>query len=91
MPKVEKLKELEDKLWKSATEFWGSITSALSTNIPVTFRGYSAGFSVVSAHLAGNRFNKEWISLLKQKNHTVVVLMGLSRVKDILKEAKEGI
>jgi len=52
-------------------------------------RGYSTGFSVVSAHLSGNRFNKDWIPLLRIKNHTVVVLMGLSRASDILKEAKK--
>ncbi len=57
--------------------------------IPVVMRGFSTGFSVVSAHLAGNRFNKEWIPLLKQENHTVIVLMGLSRAKEILEEAKK--
>jgi uroporphyrin-III C-methyltransferase len=62
------------------------ITSALSANIPVTFRGYSTSFSVVSAHLAGNRFNKDWVELLKIPNHTTVVLMGLSRAKDIKEE-----
>ncbi len=72
------------------------ITSAISaplfSGIPVVMRGYSTGFSVVSAHLAGNRFNKDWIPLLKIKNHTVVVLMGLSRAKDILEEAiRQGI
>ncbi len=67
-----------------------SATSApLFSGIPVVMRGYSTGFSVVSAHLAGNRFNKDWIPLLKIKNHTVVVLMGLSRVSDILNEAKK--
>ena len=25
MPKVEKLKQLEDKLWERATELWGTI------------------------------------------------------------------
>ncbi len=67
-----------------------SATSApLFSGIPVVMRSYSTGFSVVSAHLAGNKFNKDWIPLLKIKNHTVVVLMGLSRVSDILKEAKK--
>ena len=64
-------------------------SAPLYSGIPVVMRGYSTGFSVVSAHLAGNRFNKDWINLLKQKNHTIVVLMGLSRVKDILQEAKK--
>lgn len=67
------------------------ITSAISaplySGIPVVMRGFSTGFSVVSAHLAGNKFNKDWLALLKQKNHTVVVLMGLSRAKQIREEA----
>ncbi len=67
-----------------------SATSApLYSGIPVVMRGYATGFSVVSAHLKGNKFNKDWIPLLKQKNHTVVVLMGLSRVKNILEEAEK--
>ena len=64
------------------------ITVPMYAGIPVVMRGYSTGFSVVSAHLKGNRFNKDWIPLLKIKNHTVVVLMGLSRAEDILNEAK---
>jgi len=66
-----------------------STTAPLCAGIPVVMRGYSTGFSVVSAHLAGNKFNKDWIHLLKIKNHTVVVLMGISRAKDILNEAKD--
>ncbi len=65
-----------------------SATSApLLSGIPITARGYATNFSIVSAHLAGNRFNKDWIELLKIKNHTTVVLMGLSRVKQIKEEA----
>ncbi len=67
------------------------ITSAISapllTGIPVTVRGYSTNFSVVSAHLSGNRFNRDWIHLLNIPNHTTVVLMGLSRAKQIKEEA----
>jgi len=63
--------------------------SPLEAGIPVVMRGVSTSFSVVSAHLAGNRFNKDWIELLKKKNHTVIVLMGISRAKDIIKEAKK--
>jgi len=66
-----------------------AISAPLYAGIPVVMRGYATSFSVVSAHLAGNKFNKDWIPLLKLKNHTVVVLMGLSRVKDILEEAKK--
>lgn len=43
--------------------------------------------SIVSAHLAGNRVNLEWIPMLKYNNHTVVVLMGISHAKEIKKSA----
>lgn len=64
-----------------------SIAAPLLANIPVTARGYASGFSVVSAHLRGNRVNLDWIHLLHLKNHSVVVLMGLSRVNEIVQEA----
>ncbi len=64
-----------------------STTAPLMAGIPVTMRGLSTNFSVVSAHLAGNKFNKDWIHLLKIPNHTTVVLMGLSRAKQIKEEA----
>jgi uroporphyrin-III C-methyltransferase len=59
----------------------------LTAGLTPTARGYATNFSVVSAHLAGNRFNKDWITLLKIPNHTTVVLMGLSRAKQIKEEA----
>ncbi len=59
----------------------------LVAGLTPTARGYATNFSVVSAHLAGNRFNKDWIPLLKMENHTTVVLMGLSRAKQIKEEA----
>jgi len=65
-----------------------SISGPTMANIPLTARGYAAGFSVVSAHLQGNSINLDWVDLLAKKNHTVVVLMGLSRAKEILKESK---
>jgi uroporphyrin-III C-methyltransferase/precorrin-2 dehydrogenase/sirohydrochlorin ferrochelatase len=63
------------------------ISSAFSFGIPPTHRGLSSGFSVVSAHLMGNNINLTWIPLLKMEKHATVVLMGLSRVKEIQKEA----
>lgn len=65
-----------------------SISAPLLANIPVTARGYASGFSVVSAHLKGNSINLDWVHLLGIKNHSVVVLMGLSRVDEIIEEAK---
>ena len=64
-----------------------SISGPLMGNIPITARGYASGFTVVSAHLKGNSVNLDWVDLLSKDNHTVVVLMGLSRVNEIMEEA----
>ncbi|WP_304546163.1 uroporphyrinogen-III C-methyltransferase [Sulfurimonas microaerophilic] len=60
-----------------------AIAAPLLSGIAPTARGYATNLSIVSAHLAGNRVNLEWIPLLKYPNHTVVVLMGVSRAKEI--------
>ncbi len=65
-----------------------SISGCSTAGIPITARGYAAGFTVVSAHLKGNSINLDWVELLEKENHTVVVLMGLSRVKEIVEESK---
>jgi len=65
-----------------------SISGCSTAGIPITARGYAAGFSVVSAHLKGNSLNLDWVELLNKPNHTVVVLMGLSRVREIVQESK---
>lgn len=64
-----------------------SISGCSTAGIPITARGYASGFTVVSAHLKGNSVNLDWIDLLKKENHTVIVLMGLSRIKEIVKES----
>jgi len=66
-----------------------AIAGPLSAGIAPTARGYATNLSIVSAHLAGNLINTEWIDLLKMKNHTTIVLMGLSRADEILKMALE--
>jgi len=75
-----------------STEVIPGISSAISApllaNIPITARGYASSFTVVSAHLKNNVLNLDWIELLKKQNHTIVVLMGLSRIKEIVKKAK---
>ena len=69
-----------------------SIAGVGLAGIPVTCRGYATNFSVVSAHLKDSRINLEWIPLLHIKNHTTVVLMGLSLCKYIEEEAlKSGV
>ena len=65
-----------------------SVSGTLVADMPITARGYAAGFSVVSAHLKGNSINLDWVDILKKENHTVVVLMGLSRAGEIMQEAQ---
>jgi uroporphyrin-III C-methyltransferase/precorrin-2 dehydrogenase/sirohydrochlorin ferrochelatase len=77
---------------KIDTEVIPGVSSAISgpmmAGIPITARGYASGFTVVSAHLKGNSVNLDWVDLLLKKNHTVVVLMGLSRVDEIVQQAQ---
>ena len=74
------------------TEVVPGISSAISAplfgNIPITTRDHASSFSVVSPHSKGHSLNLTWIDLLSRKNHTVVVLMGLSRIVEIVEEAK---
>ncbi|UFH59628.1 uroporphyrinogen-III C-methyltransferase [Sulfurovum mangrovi] len=76
-----------------STEVIPGISSAVSgplmANIPITARDYSNVFTVVSAHLKDNSINLEWVPMLENKNHTVIVLMGLTRIPDIIRQAKK--
>jgi len=69
------------------------LTSAISAPsealIPVTLRGKKDSFMVVSAHLKGARVNLNWIDLLDRENLRIIVLMGLSRRKEIKQKALE--
>ncbi|MFZ2888967.1 uroporphyrinogen-III C-methyltransferase [Sulfuricurvum sp.] len=64
-----------------------ALSGPLSAGIAPTARGVSTGVSVVSAHLSGDRVNLSWIPMLSVNDHTTVVLMGLSRTRQIVKEA----
>lgn len=66
-----------------------ALSGPLSAGIAPTARCYATGMSIVSAHLAGDRINLGWIELLGMKNHTTVVLMGLSRAEEIMNHAIE--
>jgi uroporphyrin-III C-methyltransferase/precorrin-2 dehydrogenase/sirohydrochlorin ferrochelatase len=69
-----------------------ALAAPLLSGIAPTARGYATNLSIVSAHLAGNLVNLEWIPLLKYENHTVVILMGVSRAKEIKEAAtKSGV
>jgi len=65
-----------------------AISGCSTAGIPITARGYAAGFTVVSAHLKGNSVNLDWVDLLAKENHTVVVLMGVTRAKEIVTESQ---
>ena len=57
-----------------------------------TIRGVSSGVSVVSAHLQESLFNDNWIELLKNRHHTVMVLMAYSFAEQIKQSAlKAGV
>lgn len=58
------------------------IAASEMAGIPLTYRGISKGFLVLSAHLKDHSlgFTKEE---LKQEDITYVILMGLTRVKEI--------
>ena len=60
-----------------------SISGSACAGIPPTARGYASSFSVVSVYLKDNKFNTDWLALLKLPNHTTVVLMGLSLASEI--------
>ena len=64
-----------------------ALSGPLSAGIAPTARGVSTGVSIVSAHLSGDRVNLSWIPMLNVEDHTTVVLMGLSRTQQIVKEA----
>jgi uroporphyrin-III C-methyltransferase len=64
-----------------------ALCAPLSAGIAPTARGVSTGVSIVSAHLSGDRVNLAWIPLLGIDDHTTVVLMGLSRTRQIVQEA----
>ena len=65
-----------------------SISGTLFGDIPITARDYASSFSVVSPHTKGDNLNLTWMDLLKREKHTVVVLMGLSKIKEIVKESQ---
>jgi uroporphyrin-III C-methyltransferase/precorrin-2 dehydrogenase/sirohydrochlorin ferrochelatase len=64
-----------------------AIAGANFAGIPLTHRGASNSFSVVSSHLKDGELNLYWLDLLKREKHTTVVLMGLSHANEIQKRA----
>lgn len=66
--------------------------SCTISGIVPTIRDISKGVTIVSAHLRETLFNDDWVSILKQPLHTVIVLMAHSfagKIEDAI--AKQGI
>ncbi|AFN74106.1 uroporphyrin-III C-methyltransferase [Melioribacter roseus P3M-2] len=67
-----------------------SATAApLLAGIPPTSRNFSSSVSIVTGHLKGGEFDYSWIDLLKRKNHTTVVLMGVTYADKISELARK--
>jgi uroporphyrin-III C-methyltransferase/precorrin-2 dehydrogenase/sirohydrochlorin ferrochelatase len=64
-----------------------ALAAPLSAGIPVTARGYASGFTVVTGCLKGEKINYDWLDLLNKKNHTTILLMGLTYIDKIVSEA----
>lgn len=66
--------------------------SCTVSGIVPTIRDISKGVTIVSAHLRESLFNDDWVGILKQPLHTVIVLMAHSFAKKIQDAIiKEGI
>ncbi|MHB1687402.1 MAG: uroporphyrinogen-III C-methyltransferase [Ignavibacteriaceae bacterium] len=61
-----------------------SLAAPLLAGIPPTHREYSSGFSVVTCCCKDETENFDWLDYLKIKNHTTIVLMGLTKAEEIL-------
>ncbi|MDR2081213.1 MAG: uroporphyrinogen-III C-methyltransferase [Campylobacteraceae bacterium] len=66
-----------------------AFAGCLAGGIAPTLRGFSAGALIVSAHLRENRFNDDWIELLKNFPYTAIVLMAYSFASKITQKAKD--
>ncbi len=65
-----------------------AIAAPSCAGIAPTARGVATGMSIVSAHLRGDRLCVDWIDLLLRPSHTVVVLMGTTRAREIVEAAR---
>lgn len=66
-----------------------SIQALGAADIPLTSRGFSDGFWVITGHKADGSLSKD-IELAAQSTATVVILMGMSRLDRIAKLFQEG-
>jgi uroporphyrin-III C-methyltransferase len=61
--------------------------SAAAMNFPLTMRGLSKSYSVITATNCDNSFNEE-LKNIEINNNTLVILMGLGKIKQIIAHFK---
>lgn len=66
------------------------IAGPASFNIPLTARGVSSGFRVLSAHNSNGEFLDIDFKTLAKAKETIVILMGLNKVKEIARKLIEN-
>lgn len=66
-----------------------SIQALGAADIPLTSRGFSDGFWVITGHKADGSLSKD-LELAAQSTATVIILMGMSRLPRIAELFKEG-
>jgi uroporphyrin-III C-methyltransferase/precorrin-2 dehydrogenase/sirohydrochlorin ferrochelatase len=63
-----------------------AFAAPLLAGIPPTMRNYSSGISIVSGYKTDDNSDLCWLPFLKIKNHTTIVLMGLTKAEKIFNE-----
>lgn len=66
-----------------------AIAAPLLAGIPPTFRECSSSITIVSGHLSDNDSISNWIHFLKSKDHTTIVLMGITVAEEIQQKGIE--
>jgi len=60
-----------------------AFAAPLLAGIPPTHRSYSSAVTVVTGYNKNGKLNLNWIDLLNLKNHTIIVLMGVTAAREI--------
>ena len=66
-----------------------ALAAPLLSGIPATMRNFSSGVSIVSAYQKDDNQNIDWINFLKIRNHTTIVLMGLTKINEIFQKGNQ--
>jgi uroporphyrin-III C-methyltransferase len=66
-----------------------ALAAPLLAGIPATMRNFSSGVSIVSAYKKDDKNSLNWINFLKIRNHTTIVLMGLTKIDEIFHKGNQ--